>query len=455
MKHIHLIGIGGTGLSAIARVLLEIGFEVSGSDRSRSPLSDALAKDGVKVMLGHSPDNIRDADQVVRSSAIADDNPEVVAAIQAGIPVLKRSEFLEQLLKNKLIIAIAGTHGKTTTAAMIAWMLVKLDQDPSYIVGGVLKNLNRNAHAGNGPIFVIEADEYDRMFLGMKPNLLVVTNLEYDHPDCFPTPEKYYAAFLEFTGRLEESGTILAAGDNAGSARLVADAAKRGQMTLTYGLGQNNDYQGRNLVINSIGGYDLDVCYHNSLLGKLQLQVVGEHNACNAIATAAIAHQLGLVISDAFTALRGFRGTSRRFDVLGEADGITVIDDYAHHPTEIRATLAAARARYPARRIWAVWQPHTYSRTRTLQQGFSDSFGNADQVIVTAIYAARETQADFTADQLVRSMKHPAARYAASLDEATGYLLNNLLPGDVLVVLSAGDADQISSNVLAAIQERK
>ncbi len=455
MKHIHLIGIGGTGLSAIARVLLESGYEVSGSDRSPSPLSEALVADGVKVVIGHNPRNIRGADLVVRSSAIADDNPEVVAATKAGIPVLKRSEFLDQMLSDKLSIAVAGTHGKTTTTAMIAWMLVKLDQDPSYIVGGVLKNLNRNAHSGKGPIFVIEADEYDRMFLGIKPKLLVVTNIEHDHPDCFPTPEKYYEAFLDFTAQLEESGTILGFGDNPGSARLIADASKRGQMTFTYGLDPSNDYQGRNLAINAMGCFDLEVCYHNSLLGKLQLQVAGEHNACNAISAAAIAHQLGLPLEGAFTALRGFRGTSRRFDVLGEADGITVIDDYAHHPTEIRATLAAARAKYPARRIWAVWQPHTFSRTRTLQQDFVDSFADADQAIITAIYAARETQSDFTAEQLVRSIKHPAARYAATLEEATGYLLKNLQPGDVLIVLSAGDADQVSSNVLTALQERK
>jgi UDP-N-acetylmuramate--alanine ligase len=455
MKHIHLIGIGGTGLSAIARVLLESGYQVSGSDRSPSPLSDALAADGVKIMIGHDPANVRGADQVVRSSAVSVDNPEVQAALQAGIPVLKRSEFLQQMLSDKLSIAVAGTHGKTTTTAMIAWMLVKLNQDPSYIVGGVLKNLNRNAHAGKGPIFVIEADEYDRMFLGIRPKLLVVTNIEHDHPDCFPTPETYYQAFVEFSGQLEESGTILACGDNPGSASLAAEATKAGRMTLSYGLGQANDYHGRNLSINEIGGFDLDICYHNSRLGKLQLQVAGEHNACNAISAAAIAHQLGLPLEDAFSALRGFRGTSRRFDVLGEAAGITVIDDYAHHPTEIRATLAAARAKYPARRIWAVWQPHTFSRTRTLQQEFAGAFGNADQVIVTAIYAAREMQTDFTADQLLRSMKHPAARYAATLDDATGYLLKDLLPGDVLIVLSAGDADQISSNVLAAIQERK
>jgi UDP-N-acetylmuramate--alanine ligase len=455
MKHIHLIGIGGTGLSAIARVLLESGYQVSGSDRSSSPLSEALAADGVKVVIGHDPVNIQGADQVIRSSAVSDDNPEVQSALSAGIPVLKRSEFLQQLLSDKLSIAVAGTHGKTTTTAMIAWMLIKLDQDPSYIIGGVLKNLNRNAHAGKGPIFIIEADEYDRMFLGISPKLLVVTNIEHDHPDCFPTPEKYYQAFLEFSTRLEESGTILACGDNPGSAQLAVDAVKAGRMTLTYGLGETNDYQGRNLKINEMGGFDLDICYHQGLLGKIQLQVAGEHNACNAISAAAIAHQLGLPLQDAFTALRGFRGTSRRFDVLGEAAGITVIDDYAHHPTEIRATLAAARAKYPARRLWAVWQPHTFSRTRTLQHEFAGAFGDADQVIITAIYAARETQTDFTADQLLRLMKHPAARYAATLDEATGCLLKELIPGDVLIVLSAGDADQISTEVLAAIQERK
>jgi UDP-N-acetylmuramate--alanine ligase len=454
MTHIHLIGIGGTGLSAIARVLLESGYDVSGSDRSPSPLSEALVAEGVKIVIGHDPDNIQGADQVVRSSAIADDNPEVLAAIKAGIPVLKRSEFLDQMLHDKLSIAVAGTHGKTTTTAMIAWMLVKLDQDPSYIVGGVLKNLNRNAHAGKGPIFVIEADEYDRMFLGIKPKLLVVTNIEHDHPDCFPTPEKYYQAFLEFTAQLEESGTILGFGDNQGSTRLITDASKRGQMTFSYGLNPSNDYQGRNLAINEMGGSDLDVCYHNSRLGRLQLQVAGEHNACNAISAAAIAHQLGLPLDEAFAALRGFRGTSRRFDVLGEADGITVIDDYAHHPTEIRATLAAARAKYPTRRIWAVWQPHTFSRTQMLQKDFAQAFSDADQAIITAIYAAREIQVDFTAEQLVRSMKHPAARYAATLAETTGYLLKNLLPGDVLIVLSAGDADQVSSNVLTALQGR-
>jgi UDP-N-acetylmuramate--alanine ligase len=477
-QHVHIIGIGGSGLSAIARLLLESGYTVTGSDRARSPLAQELAEAGVRVDIGHSAENVRGADVVVRSSAISDDNVEVQAALAAGIPVLKRSEFLGpqflgRLLQNRLWIAVAGTHGKTTTSAMIAWLLVRLGQDPSYIIGGTAKNLDgRNAHAGSGSAFVIEADEYDRMFLGLNPNGIVVTYLEHDHPDCYPTPEAYYDAFAEFVQRLQPGGTLLLAYDNPETRRLAANAPKDADI-LTYGTDPAASYTARSLAVNARGGYDYDAHWSTTadqptFLAHVSLQVPGMHNVRNSLAALAAIHRLVLhggateLLQQAARALGEFSGTGRRFDVQGEMDGITVIDDYAHHPTEIQATLEAARARYAGHRIWAVWQPHTYSRTRTLLDSFARSFDDADQVVVTEVYAAREKAQDFmvsntvfSAAQVVEAMHHPGAHFIPTLEDSSAYLLQQLRTGDVLLVLSAGDADQVSQRVLAGLRERK
>ncbi len=462
-KRVHLIGIGGTGLSAIARVLLESGSRVSGSDRALSPLAQALQEAGATIHIGHRAENVQGADLVVRSSAIPDDNVEVQAAQAAGIPVLKRSDFLGQLMVDHFAIAVAGSHGKTTTTAMIAWMLSALGQDPSYIIGGVSANLGANAHAGGGKAFVIEADEYDRMFLGLQPNLAVVTNVEHDHPDCFPTEQGFYQAFLDFTGRLAQGGTLLGCADDPGAARLLADAKRQGKRSLAYGLRTtHHDYCARNLRSNKTGGYTFDVVWSQPpstavLCPAVKLQVPGEHNVLNALAALAVAHQMSLPVEQASRTLEAFRGTGRRFELRGEAQGVTVIDDYGHHPTEIRATLQAAQARYPGRPLWAVWQPHTYSRTRTLLDAFAQAFDQADCVLITDIYAARESapQDGFSARQVVSAMRHPEVHYTPDLAQATGYLLARLQPGVVLLVLSAGDADQISTHVLAALQERR
>jgi UDP-N-acetylmuramate--alanine ligase len=468
-QHVHFIGIGGSGLSAIARLLLESGYTVTGSDRIRSPLAQELADAGVPVEIGHSPENIHGVDLVVRSSAIPDDNVEVVAAESAGIPVLKRSQFLGRLLENKLAIAVAGTHGKTTTTAMIAWLLVQLDQDPSYIIGGTAKNLgDRNAHAGAGLAFVIEADEYDRMFLGLSPDVIVITYLEHDHPDCYPTPQEYYQAFREFLKRLQPGGKLLLAYDNL-ETRLLGAEAPKDALVQTFGTGLEADYIAENLTVNTRGGYDYDAFWRpvegeKTALAHVSLQVPGIHNVRNSLAAMAVVHRFRLLgdtseyLQKAAHALAEFSGTGRRFDTQGEVDGITIIDDYAHHPTEIQATLAAARSRYSERRIWAVWQPHTYSRTHTLMDNFARSFTDADQVIVTEVYAAREKAQDFdnfSSAQVVRLMRHPAAQFCPTLDDASDYLLRQLLPGDVLLVLSAGDADQISQRVLSGLRERK
>jgi UDP-N-acetylmuramate--alanine ligase len=460
MKHIHLIGIGGTGLSAIARILLQMGYTVSGSDRAASPLSAGLQVEGVNVMLGHSPENIQGADLVIRSSAIPDDNPEVQAARAAGLPVLKRADFLGQLMENHLGIAVAGTHGKTTTTAMIAWMLVSMGQQPSFIVGGVMKNLSTNAQAGKGLAFVIEADEYDRMFLGLSPRMAVITNIEHDHPDSFPTPQDYMQAFHDFIERLPTDGTLLVCADDEGSSSLLKEPHERHFLSLSYGLSAQADYQALDINANTLGGFTFTAYFHEadgslSHLANLSLQVPGIHNIRNALAALAVAHLLGLSTSEAAKALEAYLGAGRRFDVIGTEQGITVIDDYAHHPTEIRTTLAAARARYPGQRLWVVWQPHTYSRTQAMLADFASAFSQADRVIVTEIYAAREPELTFSAAQVVRNMSHPGVVFIPSLPAVSAHLLNQLKPGDVLLVLSAGDADQVSAQVLSGLQIRK
>ncbi len=449
MNHIHLIGIGGTGLSAIALVLLESGYQVSGSDRQISPLAQRVEAAGGRVFSGHASEHIRGADLVVRSSAIPDDNPEVQAAIQAGVPVLKRADFLGRLMEGKTSIAVAGTHGKTTTTAMIAWLLTALEQDPSYIIGGVSANLSSNAHAGKGPAFVIEADEYDHMFLGLSPDLAVVTNIEHDHPDCFPTPESFYEAFVEFSGLLTEEGTLLAGIDDPGAAKLAAQAGRKDQKVLGYGLkSPQAEYRALQPEINIWGGMSFEaVCPSASQM--VDLLVPGLHNVNNALAALAVIDCLGLPLQEAAQALGEYQGTDRRFEVYAQVSGVTLVDDYAHHPTEIRATLEAARIRYNDRRIWAVWQPHTFSRTRTLLKEFAASFEHADQVLITDIFPSREAPPEdgFSAQDVAAVVDHAQARYSGSIDQTAQVLSESLEPGDVVLVLSAGDANQINPKI--------
>lgn len=457
MTKIHFIGIGGSGLSAIARLLLESGDTVTGSDRVLSPFAAELQKAGATVYIGHHPRNITGADLVVRSSAIPDDNPEIEAALAAGIHVYKRADFLGQLMAEKNGIAVAGAHGKTTTTAMIAWVLTELKRDPSFIIGSTMSNLGVNAHAGKGSAFVIEADEYDRTFLGLKPRIAIVTNLEHDHPDCYPTFEDMFAAFESFVDLLPADGTLIVCSDDSGATSLIPRARKAGIAVIGYAvqgeltINSPNWIQARALKPNSLGGFSFEVASNLSgdlSSARVDLRVPGEHNVRNALAVLAVVELLGLSTQKAAKALAKFRGTARRFEVRGEVKGVTVIDDYAHHPTEILATLSAARARYPERRIWAVWQPHTYSRAQMFFTEFSRAFKDADEVIVSEVYASREPKQDFTSAEIVSAMPHASARYIATLKEISHYLIKHLQPGDVLLVLSAGDADQISTDVL-------
>jgi UDP-N-acetylmuramate--alanine ligase len=309
---------------------------------------------------------------------------------------------------------------------------------------------------------VIEADEYDHMFLGLKPQIAVVTSIEHDHPDCFPTLESMYQAFEKFVDLLPDEGTLIVCAEDPGAAALIPHVRKAGRNVISYGVQGdmtiNTPYwmQARDLKANERGGYDFTALTNlgskTSAPVKVALQVPGEHNVRNALAVLAVVGVLGLSRRKAAQALAGFTGTNRRFELRGEVNGIRIFDDYAHHPTEIRATLSGARARFPQARIWAVWQPHTYSRTKTLFLDFARAFKDANEVIVTEVYAAREPEEEFTSAEIVSAMPHLSARYLKTLPEVTDHLLANLGPGDVVLVLSAGDADQVSTNVLKGLQ---
>lgn len=457
MKHVHFMGIGGSGISAIGRILLERGYQVSGCDRADSTLLRELAQMGVVVFIGHTSAHLQGVDLVIRSSAIPDDNPEVLAARAAGVPVLKRADFLGELTGGKSTIAVAGSHGKTTTTAMIAWVLTQLGADPSYVIGGISKNLAGNAHAGSGDAFVIEADEYDYMFLGLTPKAIVLTNVEYDHPDCFLTPSDFQGAFEKLVMRLEPGGKLFYCAEDAG-ARAVCKVLPEGCRSFSYGFQDDCDYQANELSLNLMGGYTFQVwCRKENNLRfrktDVTLQIAGKYSVLNALATLAIVDSKGLPVSRAAQALSEFAGTGRRFEIVGEVQSVTLVDDYAHHPTQIKSVLEAAGVRFPGRRIWAVWQPHTYSRTKCLMDDFADAFAEADKVIVTDIYAAREKNEGFSAAQVVQEMTHPAAIYVPGLDETADYLLREIRSGDVVFVFSAGDADKINARLLAELGE--
>jgi UDP-N-acetylmuramate--alanine ligase len=457
MTHTHFIGIGGTGLSAIARVLLERGQIVSGSDHQTSPLTKRIQQAGAAVYIGHNAKNIVGADIVIRSSAVPDDNVEVLAAQQAGIPVLKRADYLGQLLDGFTTIAVAGSHGKTTTTSMIVWILTTLNLKPGFIVGGQVENLSTNASAGSSPYFVIEADEYDYMFWGLNPHIAVVTNVEHDHPDCFPTPQSFTEAFQGFVTRIQPDGTLVACLDDPGAAQLMDYAGSQDRQTRAYGLDfALAHYTARDMIPRRGSGYSFTALRSNQELTQVSLQIPGKHNVRNALAALAVADLLKLNPKEAAEALADFRGSGRRFEELGVIDGVTIIDDYGHHPTEIKATLSAARDRYPGSRIWAVWQPHTYSRTTQLVEDFGVSFSKADQVVITKVYAARESRPKgFKHQQLVEAIQHPHVRFCKKFDHTADLLLAEVKPGDIVIVFSAGDANAISAMLYAGLRQRE
>lgn len=467
---IHLVGIGGTGLSAIAGYLLERGFSVSGSDQRPNEATDELARRGAAVFRGHRPEHVTGADLglppaslVLISSAVTDNNSEVSAARAAGIPVVKRADLLGPLMSGQHGIGVAGTHGKTTTTGMIATILLRAGLDPSFIVGGrlevgpaegALAAATVAARAGQGP-FVIEADEYDGMFLGLCLEVAIVTNVEWDHVDCYPTPGDFAAAFRKFVGQLPADGLLVACADDAGALAL-RDAVLPGVAVRTYGITEPADWTARNVQANAVGGLDAEVWFEGQAVAQLSLPVPGRHNVRNALAALAVAHWHHIKPGWAAAMLRDFKGAGRRFELVGEAGGVTVIDDYAHHPTEVAATLSAARLRYGTRRIWAVFQPHTYSRTRALLPAFMNSFEDADAALFLDIYAAREKiDLGMHSRHLVEALDHPNALYIGDIEAAADHLLAHVEPDDVVIVMSAGDGNRVGSLLLAGLRARQ
>ncbi|HXF70377.1 MAG TPA: UDP-N-acetylmuramate--L-alanine ligase [Thermoflexus sp.] len=440
----HLMGIGGAGLSALAIVLHESGYAVSGCDRASSPFVEVLGKMGIPVRIGHDPAHVQNAEVLVRSSAIPADHPEVRAAEAQGRAVVKREAVIGALMADRLGIAVAGTHGKTTTTAMLAWIAMAAGRDPTFIVGGLIRGLERNARAGKGDLFIVEADEYDRMFLGLRPRIAVVTTIEHDHPDCYPTPETFFEAFRTFAEQVPPEGILVLCHADPGARRLGDLMEAQGRRVVRYGWGPPALWWAQPL------GVDRFEVYRGAQrIGELSLQVPGHHHGLNALAALAAAEATGIPPPMALEALCQFPGTARRFEVKGEAWGVLIIDDYAHHPGEIRATLRAARARYPGRSIWAVFQPHTYSRTRALLEEFARAFEDADHVILTSIYAARETDSlGVSSQDIVDRMAHADARYLPDFEAVVAYLCNRVRPGDVVLTLGAGDGYRIGEQLL-------
>jgi len=455
---IHFVGIGGIGLSAIARVFLGLGYRVSGSDLRFSQVTDSLRAEGGVIREGHSAENVAGADLVVVSSAVPADNPELRAAEGLRIPVVKRDWVLGRMMQGYQGITVAGTHGKTTTTSMIAYILDRAGWSPTFIVGGIIGDLDTNARSGTGRHFVVEADEYDRCFLGLRPHTAVVTNIEMDHPDCYGSLDDVAEAFSAYLSLVPEDGRLVICGDSPTAREVLSgiiSAGDRGPKSITYGLGEGNDWRATGLAVGEHGGYSFDVWSNDRLVGHFETSVPGRHNVTNSLAALCVVIGCGLDVTVASELLSEFRGVRRRFEFKGSAGGVLVFDDYAHHPTEIRATLRAAREHYPGRDIWAVFQPHTYTRTRALMESFATSFGDADHVVVTDIYAARERDVlGVHASQLVGRMSAQDAHYGGSMKESVEWLLSRLKPGSFVITLGAGSVTTLGPELLQALRLR-
>jgi UDP-N-acetylmuramate--alanine ligase len=444
-QHIHLVGIGGSGLSAIARVLLGQGYKVSGSDRKGNAQTEALARDGALIYEGHDAVYVNGADALIVSSAVSPDHVEVAAARERGVPIYKRQDIIADLMRGKLVIAVAGTHGKTTTTSMIVHILREAGLDPGYIVGGIMRNTGTNAAAGSGSYFVIEADEYDNMFHGLQPDIGIITNVEYDHPDFFKSVEEMRASFTVFA---RNTRFLFVCADDPFLVELYQERHSKNELGSLYGLGDLAIIRAENIRTDADGSTLFD--YVDKTFGSKRfpawLNVPGIHNVKNALVAI---RATGRPIAEAIAVLETFQGSGRRFDLRGEVDGVAVIDDYAHHPTAIRATLEAARQRYPERQLWAVWQPHTFSRTQALMYDYVTAFGDADHVLVTDIYAAREQPVEgVNSAAVVAAINHPDARHTSSLEDAVAVLNANVQAPAAIIIMSAGDAPQIGVDFL-------
>jgi UDP-N-acetylmuramate--alanine ligase len=457
-QHIHFIGIGGIGMSGIAEILLTLGMRVSGSDLRRGPITDRLAQMGATIYEGHQAGNVGDASVVVTSSAVSPTNPEVVEARAQKIPVIQRAEMLAELMRLKYGIAIAGMHGKTTTTSMVACVLAAGELDPTVVVGGRVDALGSNARLGSSQYLVAEADESDRSFLKLPPILAVVTNLDREHMDCYRDMEDVESAFLTFMDKVPFYGAVTACVDNLQLKKILPRAQRR---VFTYGVAPEADY--RLEILEDTGQQEhcspgnfrrFQVVTAKGTLGPFELKVPGRHNILNATAAVAIACQLEIPAEKIAEGLARFNGVDRRFQLRGRAAGVAVVDDYGHHPTEIRATLAAARE-CGYGHIHVVFQPHRYTRTRDLLADFSRAFTLADTVAVLPIYAASEEPIEgVTAQALTRKIRDAEAVYVPDFAAAVSRVAELAETGDLVLTLGAGSVSQLGPMVLDALVEK-
>ncbi len=459
IQRIHFVGIGGIGMSGIAEVLLNLGYKVSGSDLKSSSLTQRLAGLGATVFEEHAAENVAGAEVVVTSSAIAADNPEVAEARRLHIPVIPRAEMLSELMRLKYGIAIAGMHGKTTTTSMVAAVLAAAGLDPTVVVGGRVDAMGSNARLGKSQYLVAEADESDRSFLKLSPILAVVTNIDREHMDCYRNMRDVKRTFLDFMDRVPFYGMVVACNDDPLLRRLLPQLRRR---TVTYGTRRGSDFQIKlgNAELNADEHHLVNrfhVSYRSQDLGQFVLHVPGTHNLLNAAAAIAVGIGLDVSVEHIRTALENFGGVDRRFQLRGKTAGVSVIDDYGHHPTEIRATLAAARE-CGYRKVHVVFQPHRYTRTQSLMDEFATAFEHADSLFVLDIYAASEKPIEgVSGETLARHIKDVGgqeARYLASFAEAAEAVAALAGEGDMILTLGAGSVSQLGPAILEKLQSR-
>jgi UDP-N-acetylmuramate--alanine ligase len=447
IQHIHFVGIGGIGMSGIAEVLLNLGYHISGSDVKETEVTRRLQALGCEIFYGHRKENVREADVVVISSAIRQGNPEIEVAEQRLIPVIPRAEMLAELMRMKIGIAIAGTHGKTTTTSLIATVLAAGGLDPTVVIGGRLNSIGSNARLGQGDFLVAEADESDGSFLKLMPTIAVVTNIDPEHLDYYHGIEEIKEAFLSFLNKIPFYGLAVLCLDHPNIQSLIPRLKKR---FTTYGLTTQADFQAKEIVFEGLSA-TFDALHHQKEIGRLKLQMPGLHNVYNALATLATAFELDIPFEVVQETLQGFSGIQRRFQIKGEKNGILIVDDYGHHPVEIVATLRAARTGW-GRRIVAVFQPHRYTRTQALFQDFMTAFNDANVLILTDIYPAGEDRIEGVEAKAlyegIRDYGHKDVTYIADKKEIVNHLLRIITPGDVVITMGAGDIWQVSEELV-------
>jgi len=453
IKKVHFVGIGGIGMSGIAEILLNQGFEVSGSDKSLTEVTDRLKKLGAKIYEGHSSENLKDADVLVYSSAVTTDNPEVSSAIEKNIPIIKRSEMLAETMRMKYGIGIAGTHGKTTTTSMVGLTLTESGIDPTIIVGGKLSGLGgTNARLGNGEFIVVEADEFDRTFLKLTPVIAALTTLESEHLDTYKDLDDIKSAFIEFANKVPFYGFVVLCSDEPALLDIIPQINKK---ILTYGVNAQADIRAVDVAHNKFSS-SFTVKYKGELLGKIKLNVPGLYNVKNSLVAVTIAKELGVEFSIIQKALAKFSGVYRRFEIKYDKE-ILVVDDYAHHPTETTVTLAGIRAGWD-RRLVVVFQPHLYSRTKDFYQEFGKSFLNSDVFICTDVYPAREEQIDGVHGNLISDITqkfgHKNVHYVPDLNEVPNFILKTVKDNDIVITMGAGDIWKYGEKFVQLLNER-